>query len=409
MLQKNIYPLQLAYIQAGLIMSLPRIENANVKDKKIFLLTDIGMAFNNHGSISDDTQIKLCIPTIEFLLARGATVIVSSHLGDKNSAKNLSLEQAAPMLGKHLNKEVSVIGGTPAEFGPKLTTMAAGSVVLLDNLARHSSELNGKGEFAAKLNEYIDIFVNDAFGASAHSYSTTSHLPQLYESFAGFTLFQAVDSLNSFLAQRAKPLVVVLGGVELGRKIPFLKKILRNIDSLLLGGGIAYTFLKARAIQIGASLVEQDLQVEAFQIIEKGELEKVEIALPDDHVIADNFSQKAKFKSVAKNAIPDSWQAVDISSKTLSRFEKIIKKAGTVLFYGPLGVIENDKSRKGSLGVLKAMSKSKAMTIVMGQDSLKTLNEAGLLEKITHPISSSSAAMDYLQGNPLPGLQALTK
>ena len=391
-------------------VSLPRIDNANVTGKKVFIRTDFGAALDNRGEIAYPSLLKRALPTLELLLNRGASLIIGAHAGTPGKAsKNFSLEGLAELLKELLGRPVEFNKLQTSADLEKLGAISEGEVVLLENLLLHKGEEKNAKDFAGKLSSLADIYVNEAFEASSHNLASMVTLPGLIPSFAGLSLYKEFETYDSLFSRDHRPLVMVLGGIDLEGKVPFLKKIIKNLDNLLLGGGLVYTFLKSRAIPIGNSLFNAELQVDSFQIIEKAELEEVALSLPLDFAIAREFSRDAKSKVVAKMGIPDGWQGLDIGPKTLSQFEKVIKKAGTIFWYGPMGAVELDAFKKGSLGLAKAMSKSKARTIITGESTVAILEESGFGDKIDHVSRSSASVLKILEGRELPGIAALKK
>ncbi|MCR9142046.1 MAG: phosphoglycerate kinase [bacterium] len=386
-------------------MSLPRLENARVTDQHVLVRTDFTAAVDPAtGQVATESLLGFLKPTLELLLNRSAKVIIAPHCGEAGSAP--SLEQVAPALSKLLGVDVN--------FAPKLPPDSSQSsqrfgdrVTLLENLLLQPGESAGDKAFAKQLAGFADLYVNDSFSACRHEYASVLHLPGLLPSYAGLHLFKEMESLEALLNRNNKPLVLILGGVRLEQKLKLALRFMEKIDTILVGGGLAYTFLKSRAIPVGSSFVEKELEVPAFQMIEKAELSETEFVLPLDHVTAEQFSKDSKTKNVNQTSIPERWFALDIGGKTVSRFEKAIKKAGCVFWYGPLGAIEMEKFGKGTRSVAAALAKSKAHTVATGVDTVRSIHAAGLADKFAHLSPDSGTALEFLMTGSLPGLKAL--
>ena len=382
-------------------MSLPRLENAQVTDRQVLVRTDFTAALDSAGQVTAGSLLEFLKPTLEMLLNRGANVVIAAHSGQPGAAP--SLEHVAPALTELLGTEVQFVRELPAEAGHRFP----GRVTLLENLLTHAGESKGDKSFAKTLAGLADLYVNDSFGTCRHEYASIVHLPALLPSFAGLHLFKEQESLEALLSRNNKPLVMILGGVRLEQKLKLALRLMEKIDTILIGGGLAYTFLKSRAIPVGSSFVEKELEVPAFQMIERAELSETEIVLPQDHLAAEQFSRDSKTKNVAQTAIPERWFALDIGAKTISRFEKTIKKAGCVFWYGPMGASEIDKFAKGTRAIATALAKSKAHTVAAGVDTVRGIHAAGLADKFAHLSANSGTALEFLMTGSLPGLKAL--
>jgi phosphoglycerate kinase len=392
-------------------MNLPRIENIDVKGKRIFLRVDFNVPIEN-GKVSDDTRIQKTMPTIELLLNRGAKLIVASHLGRPDGKVNPKysmkpvLESFSSILKKEVKFSESIIGADAEKLSNSLQD---GEVLLLENLRFHKEEEENDKEFSKKLSSLADMYINDAFGAAHRAHASTEGITNFLPSYAGTLMYKEIEVLTSLITKPAKPFVAIIGGAKVSSKIKILNNLFNKVDAMLIGGGMAYTFLKSRAIPVGSSLVEKDFESQAFQIIDKASFENVDFQLPLDHVIADQFSEKAKVKTVDKMGILDGWMGMDIGPKTIAAYEKIIKTAGTVLWNGPMGVFEMDKFASGTISIAKAIAKSDAKSVVGGGDSIAAINKAGVEDKITHISTGGGASLEFLEGRTLPGVAALLK
>ncbi len=392
-------------------MNLPRIENIDVKGKRVFLRVDFNVPLDN-GKVGDTTRIEKTLPTIELLLNRGAKLIVASHLGRPDGQVNPKYsmkpvqEAFAAILKKPVKFSEQIIGSDVEKLSREL---ADGEVLLLENLRFHKEEEENNPEFAKKLSALADVFINDAFGAAHRAHASTEGITHYLPSYAGTLMYKEIEMLTGLITKPEKPFVAIIGGAKVSSKIKILKNLFNKVDTMLIGGGMAYTFLKSRAVPIGSSLVEKEFESQAFQIIDKAAYENVDFQLPIDHVIADSFSEKAKIKTVDKMGIIDGWMGMDIGPKTVSAYEKIIKSAGTILWNGPMGVFEMDKFANGTIQIAKAIAKSNAKSVVGGGDSLAAIAKAGVEDKITHISTGGGASLEFLEGKTLPGVAALLK
>lgn len=386
-------------------MALPRLESCDVKNKRVLLIADFK---SQDGRSADLLKIDAVVPTIELLLNRGAAVLVGTHLGlQLNDETNRSiLESIAARIEERTGQPPRILMDPfTSENQKQLRTQPPGTLVLLENLQNFPEESKGDEAFAKMLAGLAEVLVNDSFEACLAPYASTTKLPARIPACAGLALFREVDTFRNLFLANKKPFTMIVGGIALERKIKLIRKLIESLDTVLIGGGIAYTFLKSRAVSIGNSLFEGDHQVDAFQTLERAEMAETTYQLPIDHIIADQFSRQAKTKKAT--TIPDHWQAMDLGPKTVSLYEKIIKKSGTVLWYGSLGVVEFEKFAKGSESVAQALKKTSARTIVTGDSSLKVLSRLNLTAHVDHVGLSSRAACEVLMGRPLPGLQAL--
>ncbi len=392
-------------------MNLPRIENIDVKGKRVFLRVDFNVPIDD-GKVSDETRIKKTLPTIELLMNRGAKLIIASHLGRPDGKVNpkYSMKPVREVFSKIIGKEVKfseqIVGSDVTKLSNSLQD---GEVLLLENLRFHKEEEENDKDFSKKLSELADMYINDAFGAAHRAHASTEGITNFLPSYAGTLMYREIEILNSLIVKPEKPFVAIIGGAKVSSKIKILNNLFNKVDAMLIGGGMAYTFLKSRAVPVGSSLVEKEFEPQAFQIIDKAGFEKVDFQLPVDHIIADQFSDKAKIKTVDKMGILDGWMGMDIGPKTISMYEKIIKNAGTIFWNGPMGVFEMDKFANGTIQIAKAIAKSNAKSVVGGGDSIAAINKAGVAEKITHISTGGGASLEFLEGRTLPGVAALLK
>lgn len=398
-------------------MPLPSIEQVDVTGKKILLRVDFNVPLDKTtGAISDDTRIVKSLPSIELMLSRGASLIIISHLGrpEKKGDPALSLKPIAERLGK-------LLPGTSVHFSPEAVGPVAeeeasklqrGEILVLENIRYYDEETakddKVRNDFAKKLCKLADIYVNDAFGAAHRAHASIYECAKLLPGYAGLLLKKEIDILEKLVTNPPRPFVAIIGGSKVSSKLAVLENLITKADSILIGGAMAYTFLKSRLIEVGTSMIEKDYLSQAFQIIDKAAYNKRELLLPEDHIVSSEFGEKGKIKTV-KRSIPDGFMGMDIGPKTADHYAKVIKNAKTVLWNGPMGVFEMKKFASGTLSIAKAMAKVKGTTIVGGGDSIFALSQSGLEDKITHVSTGGGATLEYLEGKKLPGVEALMK
>lgn len=403
-------------------MPLSSIESADVSGKKVLLRVDFNVPLDKAtGAVADDTRMVKSLPTIELLLNRGAALIIVSHLGrpEKRDSKSpgdpsLSLKGVAAHLGKLLpgrtvHFAAEAVGST-AEAAA--SALKPGEILVLENIRYYDEETAKEDkvrmDFAKKLCKLADIYCGDAFGAAHRAHASVVECAKILPGYAGLLLKKEIDVLEKIMLNPARPFVAVIGGSKVSSKLAVLENLVLKADSILIGGAMAYTFLKSRLIEVGNSMVEKDYLSQAFQIIDKASYNKHELLLPEDHVVSSEFGEKGKIKTV-KRAIPDGFMGMDIGPKTADHYASVIKKAKTVLWNGPMGVFEMKKFSAGTFAIAKAMAKVKGSTVVGGGDSIFALNEAGLEDKMTHVSTGGGATLEYLEGKKLPGVEALMK
>ncbi|MBV6493054.1 MAG: Phosphoglycerate kinase [Turneriella sp.] len=398
-------------------MSLTSLEQVDCSGKKVLLRVDFNVPLDKSThAITDDTRMVKTLPTIELLLKRGAALILVSHLGrpEKKGDATLSLEKVATHLAKLLpNTKVHF---SPEAVGHSVEKLAhdlkSGEILVLENIRFYKEETSKdekeRTEFAKKLCSLADIYVNDAFGAAHRAHASIYECAKILPSYAGLLLKKEIEVLEKLVTNPQRPFVAVIGGSKVSSKLAVLENLVLKADSILIGGAMAYTFLKSRLIEVGSSLVEKEYLSQAFQIIDKAAYNKHAMLLPEDHIVASEFSENAKIKTV-KRAIPDGFMGMDIGPKTRDAYSRVIKNAKTVLWNGPMGVFEMKKFSQGTFAIAKAMSKVKGTTIVGGGDSIFALTQSGLEDKMTHISTGGGATLEYLEGKKLPGVEVLLR
>jgi phosphoglycerate kinase len=382
------------------------IRDIDVNGKKVLVRVDFNVPLKD-GLVGDDTRIRAALPTIEYLLKHGAAVILCSHLGRPKGGPDpkFSLKPVAEHLSKLMGKPVKFAEdciGEPAEKAA--AGLKKGEVLVLENTRFYPGEEKNDLDLAKKLASLADIYVNDAFGTAHRAHSSTEGVTHFLPAVAGFLMEKEIKYLGEAVANPKRPFVAILGGSKISDKIGVIKNLLVKADTILIGGGMANTFLKAKGYEMGDSLVEAEAVETARELLKTG---GNKIVLPVDVVLGDKFEETAKLKKMAVGNVPAGWRVLDIGSKSVETFAKIISSAGTVVWNGPMGVFEFPKFAKGTFGVAKAVAGSKAVSIIGGGESVAAIQESGLADKITHISTGGGASLEMLEGLVLPGLAAL--
>ena len=383
---------------------------------RVFVRADFNVPLSKEGAITDDTRIRGAIPTIKYLTSKGAKVMLSSHLGRPKGGyeANYTLAPVAPRLSELLGQPVELV---PDCIGPavgKATVhMKEGSVVLLENVRFYPEEEKNDAAFAKKLAANCDLYVNDAFGTAHRAHGSTEGVAKfLTPSVAGFLLQKELDYLQGAVDVPKRPFAAIVGGSKVSSKISVIEAMLSKVDKLVLGGGMVFTFLKARGVKVGASLVEDD-QLDLARKLEKIAAEKgVKLYLASDVVIADKFAADANTKIVDVHEIPDGWMGLDIGPKTIAELKEGLADCKTVIWNGPMGVFEFDAFAKGTNAVattLAELTERGCITIIGGGDSVAAVEKAGLAEKMSHISTGGGASLELLEGKVLPGVAALNE
>lgn len=391
------------------------IEQADFKGKKVLVRCDFNVPLKN-GTITDDTRIRECLPTIHKLLADGAAVILMSHLG-RPAGTGFEAEFSLTPVAKHLEKllERSVV--FPGDAFTQVTVDAAkalqpGQVMLLENLRFIKGETKGDEEFARYLASLGNAYVNDAFGAAHRSHSSTAVIAKFFPESKYFGLLMAheIENLEKLLHHAEHPFTAVIGGAKVSSKIDVLKNLADKVDNLIIGGGMAYTFVKAMGGRIGTSLVEDDKLETAREILETFKQKGVRLLLPSDTLCADRFDNDADRKTVPTDAIPDGWMGMDIGAETIAAYEAVLNESRSVLWNGPLGVFEMENFSNGTLQIGRCIGKVTergGYTAVGGGDSVAAVNRLGLNKGISYISTGGGAMLEYLEGKKLPGVEAI--
>jgi phosphoglycerate kinase len=389
------------------------IDEVEIAGKRLFVRVDLNVPLGDEGEVKDDTKIVTVLPTIRYAVEKGAKVILASHLGRPKGKviPEMSLAPVAPRLSGLLGQEVVMAPDcVGAEVSSLVEKMKDREVLLLENLRFHPEETENDPEFAKQLAALADIYVNDAFGAAHRAHASVEGITHyMAVVVCGFLMKKEIEYLIDALASPARPFVAILGGAKVSDKIGVVKNLMGKVDTILIGGGMAYTFLRAQGYEVGRSLVEDDKVPLAKGILKEAQERKADLRLPLDLVVAKEFTSNAEHTVVSVQEIPAGWTAMGIGPQTVEAFAAVIKGARTIVWNGPLGVFEMEAFAKGNEGVARAVVASKALSIVGGGDSIAALNALGLADKITHISTGGGATLELLEGKTLPGIAALDR
>lgn len=386
-----------------------------LKDKKVFVRVDFNVPLNEAGNITNDKRIHAAVPTIKYLLEKGATVILASHLGRPKGkvVPSMSLKPVAVRLSEILQKEVRFVGDCIGEEVKKaVASLKSGDVLLLENLRFHPEEEKNDDGFAKELASLADLFVQDAFGTVHRAHASTVGITKYLKAAAGFLVEKELEFLGGVLSNPQQPFVGIVGGAKVSDKIGIIENLVCKVDALIVGGAMAYTFLLAKKVNVGNSLVEEDKVDVATQVLQKALDRKCRILLPIDHVIATKVEKGAEYKVTEGVEIPNGWIGVDIGPMSIDRIFSVITSAKTILWNGPLGVFEIDEFSKGTVEVAKLVATATekgAISVVGGGDSISAVEKAGVSNKISHISTGGGASLEFLEGKSLPGVEAISE
>ena len=400
------------------------MKDLDFKLKRVLMRVDFNVPLNSNHEITDDTRIQKALPTIKHVIEHGGSVILMSHLGrpqkklkDDNSidVEKFTLRHLVPHLSKLLDTEVIFSPDTVGiEALSKSYYLNPGQVMLLENTRFHKGEAKGDEIFAAGLSNLGDIYINDAFGTAhrAHASTTTvaSHFKNDEKSF-GFLMEAEIKNADKVLNSPARPLTAIVGGAKVSDKIQLLERLMELTQNIIIGGGMAYTFVKAKGGEIGNSLCEDSHLDLALELLEKAQKNNVDIYLPEDSVIADNFSNDANHKVVHSNEIPEGWMGLDIGPKAIEKFGEVISASKTILWNGPQGVFEMENFSNGTMSIAQQVADATgkgSFSLIGGGDSVAAINKAGLTDQVSFVSTGGGAMLEYLEGKKLPGIKAIT-
>ena len=387
------------------------IEDIDVSGKKVLVRCDFNVPLDENKNITDETRINAALPTIKYLLEHKAAVILCSHLGRPKGEFNMkySLAPVAKRLSEKLGFEVKLAKDV---IGPDAKKLAAevkpGQAVLLENVRFHAEEEKNDPAFAKELASMAEIYVSDAFGTVHRAHASTAGVAQYLPAVAGFLIGKELNFLGKAVTNPERPFVAILGGAKVKDKIGVITNLIEKVDTLLIGGGMAYTFMKATGGEIGNSLCDDERLSLALELLDKAKAKGVKLLLPVDNVCGKEFSNDTEQMVCESGKIPEGWEGLDIGPKTVELFSKEIKAAKTVVWNGPMGVFEMPNFAKGTLAIATAMAESDATTIIGGGDSAAAVTQMGLADKMSHISTGGGASLEFLEGKTLPGVAALS-
>ncbi|MFD2617768.1 phosphoglycerate kinase [Terrilactibacillus laevilacticus] len=390
-------------------MAKKTIRDIDVKGKRVFCRVDFNVPLDN-GTITDDTRIRAAVPTIQYLTEQGAKVILASHLGrpTEENKESLRLTPVAKRLGELLGKDVAK---TDEVVGPEVEAAVSklqdGDVLLIENVRFLKGEKKNDPELAKAFAALADVYVNDAFGAAHRAHASTAGVAEYLPAVAGFLLEKELNVLGKAMENPERPFTAIIGGAKVTDKIGVIDNLLDKVDNLIVGGGLAYTFIKAKGYDIGQSLLEAEKLDLAKSFIEKAETKGVKFYTPVDTVVADEFSATANTKVVDVDSIPSDWMGLDIGPKTVALYNDVVANSKLVVWNGPMGVFEMDAFANGTQGVAEALAKSDAYSIIGGGDSAAAVEKFHLADKMSHISTGGGASLELMEGKVLPGVDAL--
>jgi phosphoglycerate kinase len=394
-------------------VAVKTLEELDLTGKRVFIRVDFNVPLDDQGNVTDDTRIQAALPTIRLAKDRGGKVILASHLGRPKGKRvpEMSLAPVAKRLSELLGCPVGTVDDC---IGPQVEaaigSLAAGDVLVLENLRYHKEETDNDPSFAMSLAALADVYVNDAFGAAHRAHASTFGMVEFVkEVSAGFLMKKEIEYLEEALKDPARPFLAILGGAKVSDKIGVARNLLPKVDGLIIGGGMANTFLWAGGKSVGASRVEEDKRGEALAVVEGAKGVSVEVLLPEDVVVAPEMKPDAETRVVSVSNIPEGWLALDIGPDTTRRYCAAIQKAKTIVWNGPMGVFEMAPFALGTREVAGAVADADAVSIVGGGDSVAALEKEGLKQRVTHVSTGGGASLEYLEGKILPGIKILDR
>jgi phosphoglycerate kinase len=394
---------------------MKNIDQYNLKGKRSLVRVDFNVPLNDKFEVTDDTRIRAAIPTIKKILDSGGSVILMSHFGrpKEGPEDKYSLRHIVPTLEKNLGLKVrfadDCIGKSAIE---QSAALKPGEVLLLENLRFYKEETKGDQEFAKTLALLADVYVNDAFGTAHRAHASTSIIVRYFPgaSLFGYLMQDEVSNLEKVIRHPEKPFTAVLGGAKISGKIEIINNLLDKVDNLIIGGGMMFTFIKAMGGNVGNSLIEDDLVDTAKAAIAKAEANGVQLLIPTDTIVADNFSDDANYKVCSVKDIPDGWMGLDIGPETIETFSRVIQSSKTILWNGPMGVFEFSNFARGTREIAYSIAKATSMgtySLVGGGDSVAAVNKYDLADKVSYVSTGGGAMLEYIEGKELPGVKAL--
>ncbi|PLT32167.1 phosphoglycerate kinase [Bacillus sp. V5-8f] len=391
-------------------MNKKSVKDIDVRGKRVFCRVDFNVPMEN-GNVTDDTRIRAAIPTIQYLIGEGAKVILASHLGRPKGqvVEELRLTPVAKRLSELLNKNVAKSNEAYGEIAKsEVDKLGEGDVLLLENVRFYPGEEKNDPELAKAFAELADVYVNDAFGAAHRAHASTEGIAKHLPAVAGLLMEQELDVLGKALSNPERPFTAIIGGAKVKDKIGVIENLLDKVDNLIIGGGLGYTFVKAKGYEIGKSLLEEDKIDLANSFMKQAEEKGVKFYMPVDVVVADDFSNDANIKEVAIDSIPSDWEALDIGPKTREIYADVIKNSKLVIWNGPMGVFELEKFANGTKRVAEALAEAgDTYSVIGGGDSAAAVEKFNLADKMSHISTGGGASLEFMEGKQLPGVVAL--
>ena len=391
-------------------MNKKTVRDIDLKGKKVFVRCDFNVPMDENQNITDNTRIVAALPTIKYLLEQNCKIILASHLGrPKGEFKpEYSLKPVAKELSKLLNKEVIMANDVIGEDAmKKASELKEGEILLLENVRFHREETDNDPEFAKKLASMAEVFVNDAFGTAHRAHASTAGIADYLPAVAGFLIEKELKFLGEAINNPERPLVAILGGAKVSDKIGVIDNLLEKVDTLMIGGGMTYTFFKAQGYEVGKSICELDKLDLAKELMEKAKNKGVKLMLPVDTKVGKEYSADTESKTVKSTEIPADWEGLDIGEETIKLYSEELQKAKTVIWNGPLGVFEFPQFAIGTNAIAKVLADLAATTIIGGGDSAAAVKKAGLEDKMTHISTGGGASLEFIEGKKLPGIECL--
>jgi phosphoglycerate kinase len=391
------------------------LDSYNFTGKKAIMRVDFNVPLNDKFEVTDDTRIRAAVPSIKKILEKGGAAILMSHLGrPKEGPENkYSLKHVVPNIARLLGKPVKFADDCIGEKTLEMKkSLKPGEVLMLENLRFYKQEEKGDEEFSKKLAEGADVYVNDAFGTAHRAHASTTIVAKFFpkDSMFGYLIKSELESMDKVLHGAAKPFTAVMGGAKVSDKILIIENLLNRVDNLIIGGGMTYTFIRAKGGKTGASLCEEDKLELAAELIQKAKDKGVNLLLPVDNIAASKFENTAETKLTKSDAVPDGWMGLDIGPESIKLFNDVIAKSKTILWNGPMGVFEMENFQKGTLSIAKAIAQATdkgAFSLVGGGDSVAAVNKYNLADRVSYVSTGGGAMLEYMEGKELPGIKAI--